>query len=105
VTKRTFEIAWPDDLGPLWMNTSNLLVCLTQACPNTRFTVVDVTGDEAASAAPETAGPVNPARDNRAREAITAAVAQGWCTPRNAHKAMDVELGSDIVDLVFAATR
>ena len=42
---RKFTIEWPDAHGPLWMNTSNLLTCLTSKCPNTQFTVRDVTGD------------------------------------------------------------
>lgn len=57
--KRTFEIEFPDDLGPLWMNTSNLLICLTNTCVNTEFTVKDVTGDGLAITDPETAGPKN----------------------------------------------
>lgn len=43
--KRTFEIEFPDDLGPLWMNRDNLLLCLTAYCRNTRFVVRDVTDD------------------------------------------------------------
>lgn len=27
-TKRTFEIEWPEDSGPMWMNQDNLLSCL-----------------------------------------------------------------------------
>ncbi len=26
--KRTFEIEWEDDLGPMWMNVDNLMSCL-----------------------------------------------------------------------------
>lgn len=55
---RKFSIEWPDDHGPLWMNTSNLLVCLTQHCRNTRFNVMDITGDGQANEQPETAGPI-----------------------------------------------
>ena len=54
--KRVFEIEW-DKGGPLWMNTSNLLICLTAYCQNTRFTVRDVTGDGQANPEPESAGP------------------------------------------------
>jgi hypothetical protein len=54
---RKFAIEWPDENGPLWMNTSNLLMCLTSYCPNTRFNVTDITGDGEASPQPETSGP------------------------------------------------
>jgi hypothetical protein len=40
---RTFEIEWPNDCGPLWMNADNLLICLKATCPNTEFTVLDIT--------------------------------------------------------------
>lgn len=43
--RRTFEIEFPEENGPLWMNTDNLLICLTQNYPNTAFSVRDVTGD------------------------------------------------------------
>ena len=55
--KRTFEIEWDDENGPLWMNTSNLLLCLTTHCQNNVFTVRDVTGDGNAMSEPETSGP------------------------------------------------
>lgn len=55
--KRTFKIEWPDDHGPLWMNKSNLLLCLTGTCKNTQFTVTDVTGDGNCDPSPESAGP------------------------------------------------
>ncbi len=57
--KRTFEVEWPDDLGPLWLNKSNLLMCLTSFCRGTRFTVKDVTGDDQADPSPETAMQLN----------------------------------------------
>ena len=41
--KRTFEIEFPDDLGPMWMNRDNLMMCLSEKCPNTHFTVTDLT--------------------------------------------------------------
>lgn len=41
--KRVFEIEWPNDHGEMWMNEDNLLYCLQQTCPNTQFTVKDVT--------------------------------------------------------------
>lgn len=103
--KRTFEIEWDDDLGPLWMNTDNLLICLTQTCPNTTFTVLDVTPGDLCIRRPSTAGPANPARDNRDRQAITEAVARGWCADENSHKVMDVDLALAIVSEVFIATR
>ena len=59
MTLRKFSIEWPDDLGPLWMNTSNLLSCLTGKCPNTRFNVADITGDGEADPQPQTGGPRN----------------------------------------------
>lgn len=48
--KRIFEIEYPDDHGPMWMNRDNLLICLT-----TEFTVTDVTGDGALVPMPATA--------------------------------------------------
>ena len=59
MTKRVFEIDWADNLGPLWMNKSNLLICLTAYCRNSVFTVRDVTGDGACDTSPETAGPLS----------------------------------------------
>lgn len=44
--KRIFEIEFPDECGPLWMNRDNLMTCLVKTCPNTEFTVRDITGDE-----------------------------------------------------------
>ena len=41
--KRIFSIEWPDDLGELWMNKDNLLLCLDAYCTNTKFTVEDLT--------------------------------------------------------------
>lgn len=44
--KRTFEIEWDDDLGPMWMNEGNLLVCLgTPHCigEDVRLSIRDVT--------------------------------------------------------------
>ena len=60
MTKRIFEIEWSDDNGPLWMNTSNLLLCLTEYCRNDVFTVRDVTGDGEAIEGHETSGPREP---------------------------------------------
>ncbi len=57
MNKRTFEIEWDGDTGPLWMNTSNLLACLAAYCPNTKFTVRDVTGDGQGNEEPETSAP------------------------------------------------
>lgn len=101
--KRKFEIEWPDDCGPMWMNTSNLLLCLTNYCRNTRFTVRDVTGDGNPYA--ESAGPANPAADERDLQQITEAVARGWCHPANETKVMDPNLATAIADEVFKATR
>lgn len=49
--KRTFEIEWPDDLDYLFMNSDNVLLCLTSYCANTKFTVTDITGDGACNPA------------------------------------------------------
>uniref|UniRef100_A0A6H2A5N1 Uncharacterized protein n=1 Tax=viral metagenome TaxID=1070528 RepID=A0A6H2A5N1_9ZZZZ len=37
--KAIFEIEWPDDYGPSWMNVWNLLLCLKNTCPNTYFKI------------------------------------------------------------------
>lgn len=55
--KRTFEIEWDENNGPVWMNTGNLLACLIEKCPYSKFTVRDVTGDGQAIVGDETAGP------------------------------------------------
>jgi len=52
--KRVFSIEWPDELGELWMNTSNLLLCLTEYCRDTEFTAQDVTGDGVSDHRPQT---------------------------------------------------
>ncbi len=56
--KRVFEVEWEDDFGPLWMNTSNLLICLINTCKYSRFTVKDVTGDGKCNSSPESSGPL-----------------------------------------------
>jgi hypothetical protein len=56
---RRFEIEWDDDSGPLWMNTSNLLLCLTEYCRNTRFRARDVTGDGVSTTEWQESGPRN----------------------------------------------
>jgi len=55
--RRVFEIEWPDDCGPLWMNTSNLLTCLTEYCRNTKFRVRDVTCDRVSTTEWQESGP------------------------------------------------
>jgi len=32
--KKTFEIEWPDDCGPGWMNVDNLMLCINAYCSN-----------------------------------------------------------------------
>jgi hypothetical protein len=49
--KRTFEIEWNDDLGPMWMNADNLMACLVAYCPNTKLGTTDVTDKPLASEA------------------------------------------------------
>jgi len=78
--KRTFEIEWsnprgedlPDDpMDCLWMNSGNLLICLTTYCPNTRFTARDVTGDGIATTEAFSEGPIGEARQHaRMKEII-----------------------------------
>ena len=41
--KRSFEIEFPDECGPMWMNKDNLLLCLNSYCKNTEFKVQDIT--------------------------------------------------------------
>jgi len=45
MTKRIFSIEWPDDLGQMWMNKDNLLLCLNAYCENTDFVIEDVTDE------------------------------------------------------------
>lgn len=58
--KRIFEIEFPGSLGPLWMNTSTLLWCLTTNThtSNVKITVRDVTGDGLVGDEPESAAGV-----------------------------------------------
>lgn len=53
---RRFEIEFPDELGAGWMNRDNLLICLTETCQNTRFTVTDIT-DDGCDQSPASLGP------------------------------------------------
>jgi len=46
MTKKTFEIEWPDDHGETWMNEDNLMICLKKTCPNTEFSVREATQPE-----------------------------------------------------------
>lgn len=32
--RRMFLIEWPDDLGPMWMNEDNLMLCINAYCEN-----------------------------------------------------------------------
>jgi hypothetical protein len=57
MSERTFVIEWDED-DPAWMNTGNLLICLTETCPNTKWTVTDVTGDRLMNDQPMSQGPV-----------------------------------------------
>lgn len=44
--KRVFEIEYPDDFGPKWMNVDNLKMCLRSKefiGPKVEISVVDVT--------------------------------------------------------------
>jgi hypothetical protein len=100
--KRTFEIEFDDDCGPLWMNKTNLLTCLTNTCRNSKFTVRDLTGDQCDPSA-ESAGPLNPRFAERQKEKIISAVAGAWCTPANANKVMDPDLCQAAIDNVMAA--
>lgn len=99
--KRTFEIEFPDDLGPLWMNKSNLLTCLTNTCPNTIFTVKDVTGLGDCDPTPESMGPLNPWREGAIRAEVYGAVARGYCSTLNSGKAVDAELSAAIAEEVL----
>ena len=93
--KRKFEIEWPDDNGELWMNTSNLLLCLLRTCSNSEFSVRDVTGDGHASTHTEKGGP----QDNRTL--TIEAIARGWCHEKNCHKTMDTDLAMAIAEEVL----
>lgn len=96
-TKRKFEIEYPDDHGPLWMNKSNLLICLTSVCPNTRFTVRDITGDQA-SDEPESAGPSNPELQERRKEMIQYAIERAC---RETENNLDYILKSSILEKIM----
>jgi len=41
--RRIFAIEFPDECGDFWMNQDNLIICLRTTCPNTPFTVWDIT--------------------------------------------------------------
>ncbi len=43
--ERTFQIEFPDECGPFWMNRDNLLLCINTYCENKdgRIRVMDVT--------------------------------------------------------------
>lgn len=86
--KRTFEIEWDDENGPLWMNTSNLLLCLTRTCRNDEFTVRDVTGD-GCNDQPETAGPLG---QTKLMEDVRGALARSYCYQPNTGKVLDPDL-------------
>lgn len=60
--KRIFEIEFPDENGPMWMNQDNLLICLLSYCKNTKFSVRDITGDIDRPAS--TGGPIIDDYDN-----------------------------------------
>ena len=46
--KRVFEIKWPDNCGPMWMNKDNLRSCLVSEAhvTNVGVTIRDLTDDE-----------------------------------------------------------
>ncbi len=52
MSERVFKIEWADDLGDMWMNQDNLIVCLRQEGPNITFTVTDVTNKAGGSLVP-----------------------------------------------------
>lgn len=43
--KRVFEIEFPDELGEMWMNQDNLMLCINAYCENKdgRIRATDVT--------------------------------------------------------------
>jgi hypothetical protein len=43
--KRSFEIEYPDECGPMWMNEGNLMLCINAYCENKdgRIKAVDIT--------------------------------------------------------------
>lgn len=92
--KRSFEIEWEDDCGPLWMNRDNLLLCLTHYCRNSKFTVRDVTNDGECDKNPNSSGPIG---KQTLIESVRGAVARGWCDEKNEKKEMDVDLAEAIV--------
>jgi hypothetical protein len=106
--KRVFEIEWPDDNGPLWMNRDNLLLCLTANCRGTEFTVRDVTGDGNCDPTPRS--------DLRTDKKLTAkapadltmedcreVAARCWCDPVYERVTMDVKKAELIAKLLYAA--
>ncbi len=44
--KRVFEIEFPDELGEMWMNQDNLMLCINAYCENrdSKIRATDVTG-------------------------------------------------------------
>lgn len=75
--KRTFEIEWNDDLGPMWMNEENLLNCLhgTEKCSPGLITAVrDVTPEPGYQVITIDADGVIRAPTEEAREVALAAI-------------------------------
>ena len=104
--KRVFEIEWPDDNGPLWMNRDNLLLCLTANCRGTEFTVWDVTGDGNCDLMPRIdakSKTVAKAPADLTMEDCREVAARCWCDPAFERVSMDVKKAELIAKLLHAA--
>ena len=104
--KRVFEIEWPDDNGPLWMNRDNLLLCLTSYCRNSEFTVRDVTGDGNCDPTPRTdrkSKTVAKVPEEITMDDCREVAARCWCDPVYERVTMDVKKAELIAKLLHAA--
>lgn len=108
--KRIFEIEWPGDCGPLWMNRDNLLLCLTAYCRGTEFTVQDVTGDGNCDPTPRTDVRTDEKLASKPPSELTledclGVAARCWCDPVYERVAMDGKKAELIARLLHAAAQ
>jgi hypothetical protein len=94
--KRTFEIEFEDDLGPLWMNRDNLIICLSTSAHvggGLKLTVQDLGKDCDPSAATITC-------HSKTLEQCREIAAEAWCMPKTASKIMDMDLAEAFAEIL-----